>query len=102
MKYRIILKSLNNKLFKFSLFKILNFIKKEKINYKLIVLPIRIKKFCVLSSPHIDKDSREQYEIRIYKGFIDFELNINNLILFNNFLKIILPSGIICVFKHLK
>jgi small subunit ribosomal protein S10 len=100
MKYRIILKSLNNKIFKFSFFKISNFFKKEKINYKLIVLPIKIKKFCVLSSPHIDKDSREQYEIRIYKGFIDFE--INNLILFNNLLKIILPSGINCIFKILK
>jgi small subunit ribosomal protein S10 len=97
MKYRIILKSLNNKIFKLSFFKIINFFKKEKINYKLIVLPIKIKKFCVLSSPHIDKDSREQYEIRIYKGFIDFELN--DLILFNTLLKITLPSGINCIFK---
>jgi small subunit ribosomal protein S10 len=100
MKYRIVLKSLNIKIFKFSFFKIINFFKKEKINYKVIILPIKIKKFCVLSSPHIDKDSREQYEIRIYKGFINFE--INNLILFNNLLKIILPSGINCIFKILK
>jgi small subunit ribosomal protein S10 len=100
MKYRVILKSLNNKFFKFSFFKIINFFKKENVNYKLIILPVKIKKFCVLSSPHIDKDSREQYEIRFYKGFIDFE--VNNLILFDKLLKIILPSGINCFFKIIK
>jgi len=36
-----------------------------------IPLPTRIEKFTVNRSPHIDKKSREQFEIRIHKRLID-------------------------------
>ncbi len=36
-----------------------------------IPLPTQISKFCVLRSPHIDKKSREQFEIRTHKRLID-------------------------------
>ena len=36
-----------------------------------IPLPTRIEKFCVLRSPHIDKKSREQFEIRTHKRVLD-------------------------------
>jgi small subunit ribosomal protein S10 len=36
-----------------------------------VPLPTRIEKFCVIRSPHIDKDSREQFEIRTHKRVID-------------------------------
>lgn len=36
-----------------------------------IPLPTRIKKFTVIRSPHVDKDSREQFEIRTHKRIID-------------------------------
>jgi small subunit ribosomal protein S10 len=36
-----------------------------------IPLPTTIKKFTVIRSPHIDKDSREQFEIRTHKRLID-------------------------------
>ena len=36
-----------------------------------IPLPTRIEKFCVIRSPHIDKDSREQFEIRTHKRIVD-------------------------------
>src|SRR5881409_715477 len=36
-----------------------------------IPLPTAIEKFCVIRSPHIDKDSREQFEIRTHKRLID-------------------------------
>ena len=36
-----------------------------------VPLPTEIKKFCVIRSPHIDKDSREQFEIRTHKRLID-------------------------------
>jgi small subunit ribosomal protein S10 len=36
-----------------------------------VPLPTRIEKFCVIRSPHIDKDSREQFEIRTHKRLID-------------------------------
>ena len=36
-----------------------------------VPLPTRIEKFCVIRSPYIDKDSREQFEIRTHKRLID-------------------------------
>ncbi|MDP2952017.1 MAG: 30S ribosomal protein S10 [Chloroflexota bacterium] len=36
-----------------------------------VPLPTHIRKFCVIRSPHIDKDSREQFEIRTHKRLID-------------------------------
>ena len=36
-----------------------------------VPLPTRIEKFCVIRSPCIDKDSREQFEIRTHKRLID-------------------------------
>lgn len=36
-----------------------------------IPLPTRIEKYTVLRSPHIDKKSREQFEIRIHKRLLD-------------------------------
>ncbi len=36
-----------------------------------VPLPTMIQKFCVLRSPHIDKKSREQFEIRTHKRLID-------------------------------
>ena len=36
-----------------------------------VPLPTRIKKFTVIRSPHIDKDSREQFEMRTHKRLID-------------------------------
>lgn len=36
-----------------------------------VPLPTRIEKFTVLRSPHIDKKSREQFEIRTHKRVLD-------------------------------
>ena len=36
-----------------------------------IPLPTRINKFCVLRSPHIDKKSRKQFEVRTHKRLLD-------------------------------
>ena len=36
-----------------------------------IPLPRRIEKFCVNRSPHVNKKSREQFEIRTHKRLID-------------------------------
>ena len=36
-----------------------------------VPLPTRIKKFSVVRSPFIDKDSQEQFEIRTHKRLID-------------------------------
>jgi len=36
-----------------------------------IPLPTIINKYCVLRSPHVDKKSREQFEIRTHKRLLD-------------------------------
>jgi len=36
-----------------------------------IPLPTKIKRYTVLRSPHVNKDSREQFEIRIHSRMID-------------------------------
>jgi small subunit ribosomal protein S10 len=36
-----------------------------------IPLPTAINKFCVLRSPHVDKKSREQFEMRTHKRLLD-------------------------------
>lgn len=39
--------------------------------YGPIPLPRRIERFTILVSPHVDKDARDQYEIRTYKRLLD-------------------------------
>jgi small subunit ribosomal protein S10 len=36
-----------------------------------IPLPVRINRFTVLRSPHVDKKSREQFEVRTHKRLVD-------------------------------
>jgi small subunit ribosomal protein S10 len=36
-----------------------------------VPLPTEVKKFTILTSPHVDKDAREQFEIRTHKRLID-------------------------------
>ncbi len=66
-----------------------------------VSLPTRIKKFCVLRSPHVNKDSREEFEVRIYKKFLDITiLNLDKLrLLFGSFS---FPSGVGCTFRILE
>lgn len=36
-----------------------------------VPLPTRIRRFTVLRGPHVHKDSREQFEMRVHKRVID-------------------------------
>ena len=36
-----------------------------------VPLPTEIRKYTVVRSPHVDKDSREHFEMRIHKRLID-------------------------------
>ena len=36
-----------------------------------VPLPTRIKRVCVIRSPHIDKDSREHFELLTHKRLVD-------------------------------
>ncbi|CAL8412417.1 unnamed protein product [Dictyota dichotoma] len=73
-KLRIILQSFSSFHLNESCTKIVNLLLMENPNIKLsgpISLPTRKRSYCVLRSPHVNKDSREQFEIRRYKKIID-------------------------------
>jgi len=66
----------------------------------IVSLPIKIKKFCVLRSPHVDKDSREHFELRIYKRFLDITTESPSIL--DVLLNVELPSGVSCSLKVLQ
>jgi small subunit ribosomal protein S10 len=55
-------------------------------------LPTHVQKFCVIRSPFIDKDSREQFEIRTHKRLIDI-LNPSSKTI-DALTQLQLPSGV--------
>ena len=94
-KIRVSLHSFNYKILDEACKKILSVISStEKIeNIKgPIPLPTRKRIYCVLRSPFVDKDSREQFEIRRYKRIIDIYPESSQT--FDAFLKIELPPGV--------
>ena len=57
-----------------------------------IPLPTKINKFCVLRSPHIDKKSREQFEMRTHKRLIEiFEPTARTIEALN---RLVVPAGV--------
>ena len=57
-----------------------------------VPLPTRIEKCCVIRSPFIDKDSREQFEIRTHKRLIDILEPTSKTI--ESLTRLSLPSGV--------
>ncbi len=69
---RIRLKAFDHRLLDQSTREIVNTAKRTGAEVKgPIPLPTRIEKFTVNRSPHIDKKSREQFEIRTHKRVLD-------------------------------
>ena len=69
---RIRLKAFDNKILDTSTSDIINTAKRTGAKIRgPIPLPTRFEKFTVNKSPHIDKKSREQFEIRTHKRLID-------------------------------
>ena len=71
-KVRIKIKSFDHRLADQAVRKIIDAVERTgAIVVGPVPLPTRIEKFCVIRSPNIDKDSREQFEIRTHKRVID-------------------------------
>jgi len=101
MKYRIYLKSFNSKEINSASQDLMNWLSEvDCIVSGLVALPIRIKKFCVLRSPHIDKDSREHFEVRVHKRFLD--ITTDNPGILDPILRMELPPGVACSLKVLE
>ncbi len=69
---RIRLKAFDHRVLDTSISEIVNTAKRTGAEVRgPIPLPTRIERFTVLRSPHIDKKSREQFEIRTHKRLLD-------------------------------
>lgn len=91
---RIRFESFDSQLLNSSCVKIIDIIKNSDVNaIGLVSLPTKKRIYCVLRSPHVDKDSREHFEIRIHKRLLEINHNSDN-----NIFKLLsesdLPSGV--------
>ena len=94
-KIRVRLESFNHELLNTSCQKIMEITQNNNVdNVGVVSLPTDKRIYCVLRSPHVDKDSREHFEIRIHKRVLDisYDPTIN---IFDILAKSDLPSGIL-------
>ena len=62
-----------------------------------IPLPTRIERYTVLRSPHVDKKSREQFELRTHTRLIDIhEANARTAEVLN---RLVVPAGVFVKIK---
>lgn len=57
-----------------------------------VPLPTRIRRYCVLRSPHVNKDSREHFEIRTHSRLLDIKNPSAQTI--DKLMQLDLPSGV--------
>nr|YP_009393375.1 ribosomal protein S10 [Symphyocladiella dendroidea]ARW61937.1 ribosomal protein S10 [Symphyocladiella dendroidea] len=92
-KVRIRLKTYEPKLLTTSCNNIINTINRTEA--KIIgpmSMPTKRKIYCVLRSPHVDKDSREHFEIRIYTKIIDVHKPSSTTV--DALMKLSIPAGV--------
>jgi small subunit ribosomal protein S10 len=62
-----------------------------------VPLPTRIERYTVLRSPHVDKKSREQFEMRTHKRLIDiYDANARTIEVLN---RLVVPAGVFVKIK---
>ena len=71
-KIRVRLESFNHEVLTSSCQKIMSILQNTPLSsVGVISLPTRKRIYCVLRSPHVNKDSREHFEIRIHKRTLE-------------------------------
>ena len=71
-KIRVKLESFDHELLVSSCQKIINMLQNTSLNsLGVVTLPTKKRIYCVLRSPHVDKDSREHFEIRVHKRILE-------------------------------
>jgi len=71
-KIRVRLESFNHELLVASCQKIVKILQNTPLNsIGVVTLPTRKRIYCVLRSPHVDKDSREHFEVRVHKRILE-------------------------------
>nr|YP_009093257.1 ribosomal protein S10 [Roundia cardiophora]AIR75930.1 ribosomal protein S10 [Roundia cardiophora] len=94
-KIRVRLESFSHELLSISCQKILEITQNNNIeNVGLVSLPTDKRIYCVLRSPHVNKDSREHFEIRTHKRILDIYYN-SSVNIFDLLVKSDLPPGVL-------
>ena len=72
-KLRISVKAYESNILDNSCIKIIDAVKSKWYTKKCgpIPLPTKLRRYCVLTSPHVNKDARDHFEIRTHKRIID-------------------------------
>lgn len=92
-KIRIRLRSYDHRMLDDSMVKIVDVVKRTgAVLVGPVLLPVQIKRYTVLRSPHTDKKSREQFEMRIHKRLIDISEPTPNTV--EELMKLDLPAGV--------
>lgn len=92
-KVRIILKSFDHKVLDVSTEQIVE--TAEQTGARIsgpVPMPTQIRRFCVIRGPHVDKDSREHFEIRTHKRLIDILAPTSKTI--DSLTRLNLPAGV--------
>ncbi|MCL4386295.1 MAG: 30S ribosomal protein S10 [Cyanobacteria bacterium] len=93
-KIRVRLESFNHELLIYSCEKIINILQNTSLNsIGVVLLPTCKSIYCVLRSPHVNKDSREHFEIRIHKRILEIYYNLE-VPIFDLLSEVDLPSGV--------
>jgi small subunit ribosomal protein S10 len=92
-KIRIRLKAYDHKLLDQSALDIVETVKRTGARVAgPIPLPTRINRYTVLRSPHVDKKSREQFEVRTHKRLMDILEPTQQTV--DALMKLDLPAGV--------
>jgi small subunit ribosomal protein S10 len=90
---RIRLKAFDHRLIDSSAREIVDTAKRTGANVKgPIPLPMKMERFTVLISPHVNKDARDQYEIRTHKRLMDIVEPTDKTV--DALMKLELPAGV--------
>jgi small subunit ribosomal protein S10 len=102
-KIRVRLESFNHELLVSSCQKIVNILQNTPLNsIGVVTLPTRKRIYCVLRSPHVDKDSREHFEIRIHKRILEIYYDSRGYLFLIYYQKLIYLQEFFIVFVYLK
>ena len=93
-KIRVRLESFNHEILVSSCKKIVNILQNPPLeSIGVVTLPTRKRIYCVLRSPHVYKDSREHFEIRIHKRILEIYYD-SEVPIFDLLSEVDLPPGI--------
>jgi len=94
-KIRVRLESFNHELLNSSCRKLISLLDTNNdTQYSMVPLPTDKRIYCVLRSPHVNKDSREHFELRVHKRILDIHYD-SSVNMFDLLSKSDLPSGVL-------